>query len=292
MKKTAIVTDSNSGITQKEAAEKGIYVIPMPFMISGKTFLEGKDLTKEQFYEKLQAGEEVSTSMPSAGDILDLWKKLLEEYEELVYFPMSSGLSSSYETAVMLSQEFNGKVQVVDSGRISVPLKQMVYDAGVLAKKGMDAAQIREKMNQAALDSVVYIMVDTLKYLKKGGRITPAVAAIGSLLKIKPVMKIQGGKLDIYKKTRTLKSAQELMFDALKKEYQQNWGCSQDEVYFEVAYSGVDDTEAKKWKKQLEELYPEYPVIMDPLTLSVGCHVGPGALGVGCTRRIKEAAEL
>ena len=210
MDKTAVVTDSNSGITQAEAKTLGITVIAMPFYIQGETFYEDINLTQEQFYEKLAQGGDISTSMPAVGDVTDLWDKLLDEYDEIVHIPMSSGLSSSCETALMLAQSYEGRVQVVNNQRISVTQRRSVMDARALAQAGKSALEIKELLEREKFESSIYIMVDTLKYLKKGGRITPTAAALGTLLRIKPVLQIQGEKLDAFAKARTVKQAKAL----------------------------------------------------------------------------------
>lgn len=280
----AVVTDSNSGICQDNT--DGIYVIPMPISMNGVTYYEGVDLSQEEFYTKLTADEEVLTSTPVAGEVIHCFESLLQWYEEVLYLPMSSTLSSSCQNAMMLAQEFDGKVQVIDGRRISVPQKQMVYDIKMLVECGWDAKQIKETMERQALDSVIFIAVDTLKYLKKGGRITKATAMIGEMLHIKPILRIQGGVLDIYKKARTMKSAKALMLEAIQKECEDTLGITPEEAHFEVAYSGVDSTEAKEMKKKLESMYPQREVIMDPLTWSIACHTGPNALGIACTKVI------
>ena len=215
----AVVTDSNSGITQAEAKEYGIHVLPMPFFINGETYFEDIDLSQEEFYEKLEGNAEISTSMPAIGSVTDLWEQLLEEYEGIVHIPMSSGLSSSCETAIMLAQEYEGKVQVVNNQRISVTQKQAVLDAAELAKRGKSAVEIKEFLEETKFDSSIYIMVDTLTYLKKGGRITPAAAALGTLLKLKPVLQIQGDKLDAFAKARTVKQAKNIMVELKGEKY-------------------------------------------------------------------------
>ena len=218
MNRVIVVTDSNSGITQSEAKELGVVVMPMPFYINGQMFYEDIDLTQEQFYQKLKEGGEIKTSMPLVGDVTDKWDELLKEYDEIVYIPMSSGLSSSCETAYMLSQDYDGKVQVVNNQRISVTMQQSVMDAKHLAATGKSAAQIKEILEKEALESSIYLVVDTLKYLKKGGRITPAAALLGSALNLKPILQIQGDKLDAYKKVRGMKAAKKNMLDAMKKD--------------------------------------------------------------------------
>lgn len=287
MGKIAVVTDSNSGITQNQAREHGIHVLPMPFFIDDETYFEDIDLTQEQFYEKLEGKSNISTSMPAVGSVTELWDNLLEEYDEIVHIPMSSGLSSSCETAVMLSNEYEGRVQVVNNQRISVTQKQSVFDAMELAEQGKNARQIKEYLEQVKYDSSIYIMVDTLYYLKKGGRITPAAAALGTLLKLKPVLQIQGEKLDAYAKARTVKQARTIMIDAVKNDFAKRFGDETGEnMHLFVAYTKDRDT-ALDFKVQIEEAFPGKIVeAVDPLSLSVACHIGPGALAVACSKRI------
>lgn len=287
MGKIAVVTDSNSGITQNQAREHEIHVLPMPFFIDDETYFEDIDLTQEQFYEKLEGKSNISTSMPAVGSVTELWDNLLEEYDEIVHIPMSSGLSSSCETAVMLSNEYEGRVQVVNNQRISVTQKQSVFDAMELAEQGKNAGQIKEYLEQVKYDSSIYIMVDTLYYLKKGGRITPAAAALGTLLKLKPVLQIQGEKLDAYAKARTVKQARTIMIDAVKNDFAKRFGDETGEnMHLFVAYTKDRDT-ALDFKVQIEEAFPGKIVeAVDPLSLSVACHIGPGALAVACSKRI------
>lgn len=218
MGKVAVVTDSNSGITQGQALAMGIFVVPMPFNIGDKTYLEDIDLSQDQFYSMLGEGTNISTSQPSPESVMHLWDEILKEYDEIVHIPMSSGLSGTCDTARILSQEYDGRVVVVNNQRISVTLLQSVADAAALAKQGKAAAQIKEILERDKFESSIYIMVDTLKYLKKGGRITPAAAALGTLLRLKPVLQIQGGKLDAFAKARTIKQARTMMLDAMKKD--------------------------------------------------------------------------
>lgn len=286
MKKTAIVTDSNSGITQNKAKELGIFVVPMPFFINGEMYMEDITLSQDEFYQKLASGADISTSQPSPGDLTDLWEHLLKEYEEIVHIPMSSGLSSSCENAMSLSMAFDGKVQVVNNQRISVTQYQSVMDAMIMAEDGLNALEIKTKMEEMALDASIYITVETLEYLRKGGRITPAAATVGTILNIKPVLQIQGAKLDAYAKVRGKVKAKKTILDAVKedmasrfKEYAQ-----QGNMEFGAAYSGNLE-EALIWKQEIEEAFPEIPVRMDPLSLSVSCHIGEGAIAIGCYRK-------
>ena len=287
MGKIAVVTDSNSGITQDQAREYGINVLPMPFFINGETFFEDIDLTQEQFYEKLEGNAEISTSMPAVGSVTDLWDKLLEEYDEIVHIPMSSGLSSSCETAMMLSQDYDGKVQVVNNQRISVTQKQSVMDAAVLAEQGKSAAEIKNYLEETKYDSSIYIMVDTLAYLKKGGRITPAAAALGTLLKLKPVLQIQGEKLDAFAKARTVKQAKNIMIEAVKNDFSKRFKDETGEnMHLYIAYTKDRET-AMEFKAQVQEAFPQAEVTtVDPLSLSVACHIGPGALAVACAKKL------
>lgn len=287
MGKIAVVTDSNSGITQKQAGEYGIHVLPMPFFINEETYFEDISLTQEQFYEKLEGDADISTSMPSIGSVTELWDELLTQYDEIVHIPMSSGLSSSCETAVMLAQEYDGKVQVVNNQRISVTQKQSVLEALEMAEHGKSAREIKEYLEETKYESSIYIMVDTLYYLKKGGRLTPAAAALGTLLKLKPVLQIQGEKLDSYAKARTVKQARTIMIDAIRNDFSKRFG---DEtganMHLFVAYT-KDKEAAMDFKSQIEAAFPGCEVeVVDPLSLSVACHIGPGALAVACSKKL------
>lgn len=287
MGKIAVVTDSNSGITQKQAIEYGVSVLPMPFFINGETYFEDIDLTQEQFYEKLEGNGEISTSMPAVGSVTDLWDKLLEEYDEIVHIPMSSGLSSSCETAFMLAQDYEGKVQVVNNQRISVTQKQSVRDAVTLAEQGKSAEEIKNYLEETKYDSSIYIMVDTLTYLKKGGRITPAAAALGTLLKLKPVLQIQGEKLDAFAKARTVKQAKNIMIEAVKNDFVKRFGDETGkDMHLFIAYTKDQDT-AMEFKGQVQGAFPQAEVTsVDPLSLSVACHIGPGALALACAKKL------
>ena len=288
MSKIAVATDSNSGITQEQAKEYGVYVIPMPFFIDGETYYEGINLTQEQFYEKLEGNAEISTSMPAVADVTDFWDKLLEEYDEVVYIPMSSGLSSSCETAIMLSQDYDGKVQVVNNQRISVTQKQSVLDAVELVKRGMNAVQIKECLETVKFESSIYIMLDTLYYLKKGGRITPAAAALGTLLKLKPVLQIQGEKLDAFAKARTVKQAKSIMLDAMAKDFKERFQAEDGTgMHLFIAYT-KDIEPAIEFREMLKEHYPKLEIEIDPLSLSISCHIGPGALAIACSKSLPE----
>lgn len=283
MKKIAIVTDSNSGITQAQAKRLGIEVIPMPFFIDGKLYLEDITLTQEEFYQHLTQDSDISTSQPAPGEIMELWDSLLEEYEEIVHIPMSSGLSSSCETAMALAADYDGRVRVVNNQRISVTQKTSVLDAVRLAKAGKSALEIKESLEAEKLEASIYITVDTLKYLKKGGRITPAAAAIGTVLNLKPVLQIQGEKLDAFAKVRGWKQAKKTMLDAMEKDLLHRFGGKKMSLL--AAYT-CSAEEAKSWKEELEDRFPNYTIDMDPLSLSVACHIGPGALAVACAKEV------
>lgn len=288
MSKVAIVTDSNSGITQKRGEELGIYVLPMPFFIDGELYLEDITLSQEQFYEKLGADSEISTSQPSPGDVMDLWDKLLEDYDEIVCIPMSSGLSSTCETALSLAQDYDEKVQVVNNQRISVTQEQSVYDAIKLRDEGKSAAEIRQVLEKEKMQASIYITVDTLKYLKKGGRITPAAAAIGTVLNLKPVLQIQGEKLDAFAKARTVKQAKNLMIEAMKHDFAERFHDPEGKnMHLEMAYT-YDLDAAEAFRQEVQEAFPGLEIHMDPLSLSVSCHIGPGALAVACSKKIPE----
>ncbi len=275
----AVLTDSNSGVTADEVKANGLFVQPMPFYIDGELFYVGINLTGGEYYKKQTGGSEISTSMPIIGDLVDNWEKLLEDYDEVVYIPMSSGLSSSCETAVMLSNDYDGRVQVVNNQRISVTQKLSVYEAKKLAEEGKSAAEIREYLESHKMDASIYIMVDTLEYLKKGGRITPAVAAIGSLLHIRPVLQIQGEKLDTFAKARTLKQAKQIIIDALKHDFETRFANMNElETVISVAHT-ENQEEAEIFRDELKEAFPGIEnILIDPLSLSVACHIGPGAL--------------
>ena len=286
MEKIAIVTDSNSGITQKQAEQLGVFVVPMPFMINGETFYEGINLSVEEFYKKMAENADISTSQPAPGEVTGLWDNILNEYDSIVHIPMSIGLSGSCQTAAMLAQDYDGRVQVVDNQRISVTQRQSVLDAIELAGRGMNAEQIKEFLVNVKFDSSIYIMVDTLKYLKKGGRITPAAAAFGEILRIKPVLQIQGEKLDAFAKVRSVKQAKSVMIKAMKSDMEKRFGgINPENIWLEVAHT-QNEIEAEKFKEEILEEFPGFDIHIDPLSLSVSCHIGPGALAIACSKKI------
>ena len=286
--KVAIITDSNSGITQEEGKQLGIRIVPMPFMINGEEYLEDITLTQQEFYAKLGEGSDISTSQPSPESIMALWDEVLEEYDEIVHIPMSSGLSGSCQTAMMLAEDYDGKVEVVNNQRISVTQRQSAMDAKELAAKGMCAAEIKEKLEAVKFDSSIYITLDTLKYLKKGGRITPAAAAFGTLLRLKPVLTVQGEKLDAFAKARTMKQAKSMMVAAITKDLEERFGDRTGKnVHLAVAHTDNQE-EADEFAKELRELFPATgEIVIAPLSLSVSCHIGPGSLAVACSKVIE-----
>lgn len=289
MSKIAIVTDSNSGITQGQAKEIGIHVLPMPFMIDGETFYEEITLSQEAFYQKLAQNADISTSQPSPESIMQLWDELLKENDEIVHIPMSSGLSGSCQTAVMLAQDYDGKVHVVNNQRISVTQKRSAFDALELAKAGKSGSEIKEILEADKFNSSIYIMIDTLYYLKKGGRITPAAAALGTLLRLKPVLQIQGEKLDAFAKARTVNQAKSIMINAIKSDIEKRFGGSspKNQMYLAIAHTQNEEA-ANAFKEEVQAQFPDYPVYtVDPLSLSVSCHIGPGSLAVTCCKKLK-----
>ncbi|MCI6866614.1 MAG: DegV family protein [Lachnospiraceae bacterium] len=286
----AIVTDSNSGITRELGKQLGIYVLPMPFYINEKLYYEDISLSQKEFYGFLKEDANISTSMPSLTDVTDLWDKLLKDYEAIVHIPMSSGLSGSCNAAQMIAQDYEGKVFVVDNRRISITQKQSAMDAKALADAGWGAAEIKQYLEDTAGDSSIYITLSTLYYLKKGGRITPAAAALGTLLRLKPVLQIQGDKLDAYAKSRTMKAARTTMLEAIQKDFRERFHTSPDapDMNLMLAYTGLDLTEAKSWEAEVQATFPSHTLMNDPLSLSVSCHIGDGAIAIACTKKLPE----
>ncbi len=281
--KTAIVTDTNSGISSEEAKALGIFLIPMPVIIDDNTCYEGINLTEEEFYTSLTGGKSVFTSQPSPGDVMDQWDKILESgYDEIVHIPMSSGLSNSCQTAISLSAEYDGRVQVVDNHRISITMRISAIEALEMAQKGLSALEIKEDLEARGADSSIYIAVDTLEFLKKGGRTTPAAAALGSVLNIKPVLTIQGGKLDAFAKFRGIKKCKLKMVEALQNDLQTRFSdVKPSRIRLGTAGAGLTNEEAEEWRQILADAFPEIDVFYDPLGLSIGCHVGPKSYGCG-----------
>lgn len=283
----AIVTDSNSGITQAAGKEYGIHVLPMPFMIDGETYYEDISLTQEEFYEKLKSGAEISTSQPSPEAVMNLWDELLKDYDEIVHIPMSSGLSGSCQSALMLAEDYEGRVQVVNNQRISVTQRQSCLDAKLLVAKGMNAKEIKDFLEEDKFNSSIYIMLDTLYYLKKGGRITPAAAAIGTMLRLKPVLQIQGEKLDAFAKARTTTQGKTIMINAIRSDIETRFGGMTEDkhIWLEIAHTANDEA-ANVYREEILKVFPGYDIHIDPLSLSVACHIGPGALAFACCKKI------
>ncbi len=286
MSKIAIVTDSNSGITQEEAGRLGIFVVPMPFLMDDETYYEDITLTQTEFYERLAAGANVITSQPTPDSVMDLWDKLLKEYDEIVHIPMSSGLSGSCQSAMMLAGDYDNKVQVVNNQRISVTQRQSALDALMLAEQGQTAVQIKEFLENDKFNSSIYIMLDTLSYLKKGGRITPAAAALGTILRLKPVLQLQGDKLDAFAKARTSSQGKSIMLNAIRNDMETRFGGATNEnIWLQMAYTHNLEA-ANQFRAEVEEAFPGFDIRMDPLSLSVSCHIGPGALAIACCKKI------
>lgn len=288
MAKIAIITDSNSGITQKQGEELGIYVLPMPFTINEETYFEDINLEAEKFYQEQTAGSDILTSQPSPETVMGLWDKLLNEgYEEIVHIPMSSGLSGSCQSALMLAQDYDGKVQVVNNQRISVTQRQSAMDAKALAENGYHADEIREKLEEDKFNSSIYIMLDTLYYLKKGGRITPAAAALGTILRLKPVLQIQGEKLDAYAKARTTEQGKSMMVKAIKSDMENRFDGLTDGTGYHIAMAHTQNPEAAEaWREEVLKEFPAAEIYMDRLPLSIACHIGPGALAITVSKKM------
>lgn len=288
-KKIAVTTDSNSGLLPEELKSEGVFVLPMPFLVNGEPYYENINLSQKEFYSLLEKHASVSTSQPSPGDLADFWTDILQNYDEIVHIPMSSGLSQSCASAKMIAQDFGGKVFVIDNKRISVTLKESVYNALALREKGKSAQEIQELLEETANESSIYIAVDTMSYLKKGGRVTPAAAMLGSILKIKPVLQIQGAKLDKFALARSILKAKELMKAAMKKDLATRFSTLVDKGEFglSVAYTN-NESEALRFLEEIKKEFPNLPIrFCDPLSLSVSCHIGPGALAIAASRIIK-----
>lgn len=289
--RVAVVTDSNSGITQNEAEKLGLRVIPMPFMINGETYEEDINFTQDEFYERLEEGANISTSQPSPETVMGIWDELLKDYDEIVHIPMSSALSGSCQTALALAMDYAGKVQVVNNQRISVTQRQSALDAAEMAAAGFSAEKIKCALEETKLDSSIYLMVDTLKYLKKGGRITPAAAALGTLLKIKPVLQIQGGKLDAFSKVRTSKQGKSTMMSAMAHDLEQRFDDKNCENMWMFVVHSRNETAAEEWKAELQREYPKTDIRIANLSLSISCHTGPGVLALACVKKLDLKAE-
>lgn len=287
MSKVRIITDSNSGITVEDARELGVTVLPMPFSINEEVYFEQESLTHEQFYEELAAGKDIMTTQPSPGQVMGIWDEALKEYDEIVYIPMSSGLSGSYQTAAMLAEDYEGKVHVVNNQRISVTQRQSVLDALRLLKAGKSAKEIKDILEADKFNSSIYLMVDTLVYLKKGGRITPAAAALGTLLKLKPVLQIQGERLDAFAKARTVSQAKSIIINAVKSDIDKRFGgLSKENISLHMAYAH-DLDRILEFKEEVLKEFPGYDINLYPLSLSVATHIGPGCIALAVTKNLK-----
>lgn len=289
--RTAVMTDSNSGITEQEAQELGIFLLPMPVIIEDEIHYEGQDLTQESFYQSLTSGKNITTSQPSPGDVIAMWEKILQNgYDQVVHIPMSSGLSNSCETAISLSDEYEGRVCVVDNHRISVPMRESVLDAVEMAKEGKTAEEIRKKLEDTAYDASIYIAVDTLEFLKKGGRVTPAGAALGAVLSIKPILTIQGDKLDAFAKVRGMKKCRHKMIEAIREEMNTRFAdVERSRLVIGTAGAGLSREEEEQWKNEVADAFPQMAVYYNPLSVSIGCHLGPGAMGIAvCVNNRKD----
>lgn len=287
MSKVRIITDSNSGITVEAARELGVTVLPMPFSINEEVYFEQESLTHEQFYEELAAGKDIMTTQPSPGQVMGIWDEALKEYDEIVYIPMSSGLSGSYQTAAMLAEDYEGKVHVVNNQRISVTQRQSVLDALRLLEAGKSAKEIKDILEEDKFNSSIYLMVDTLVYLKKGGRITPAAAALGTLLKLKPVLQIQGERLDAFAKARTVSQAKSIIINAVKSDIDKRFGgLSKENISLHMAYAH-DLDRILEFKEEVLKEFPGYDINLYPLSLSVATHIGPGCIALAVTKNLK-----
>lgn len=284
MSRIAVVTDSNSGITQARGEELGVRVLPMPFYINGELFYEDISLSQAEFYEKLDEDADISTSQPSPGSVTDLWDEVLRDNDEIIHIPMSSGLSGSCEAAEMLARDYGGRVHVINNQRISITQRQSVLDALEMVKAGVAAERIAEVLMRERLESSIYITVDTLKYLKKGGRVTAAGAALGTILNIKPVLQIQGEKLDAFAKVRGMKAAKRTMLDAMEKDLTERFAGKK--MHLAAAHT-CSEEEAQAWKEEIEARFPGYDVHIDPLSLSVSCHIGRGSVAIACSRAVE-----
>lgn len=287
MMKVAIATDTNSGMTQEKAREQGIYLLPMPVIVDDKMYLEGMDITSAQLYQAMHLHQDISSSQPSPGQLLEFWDSILQDgYDEIVYIPMSSGLSNSCQNAIQFSLEYEGRVQVVDNHRISVTQETSAQSAWKLAQQGLCAREIRDYLEQRAYDASIYITVDSMEYLKKGGRITPAAAAFATVLNLKPVLTIQGDKLDIFAKVRGMHQAESKMIEAVRQDRQTRFGDIPDaQLRVETAGTFENAEQAERWRQLVQAEFPTIPVSYVQLPCSIACHVGINAAGTGIMKK-------
>lgn len=285
-KSVGIVTDSHSGISRKEADKLGILVLPMPFYIDGQCYYEDVTLSREEFFQRLDSGAEITTSQPSPADVMKLWDQALEKFEEIVYMPISSGLSGSCATAAALAKDepYEGRVFVADHGRVSTPLHRLILDALELIGEGCRGKEITDILEASREDVEIYIGVDTLEHLKRGGRITPAAALLGTVLNIKPVLKLDVGVLDSYKKCRGFLKAKKTMIEAMEHDMNTRFKQQKErgELYL-LAASSSPEEETRQWVEEIREAFGGMEVMCDNLSLGVSCHTGQGALGIGCS---------
>ena len=282
MSRIGIITDTNSGMTAREAEQLGVALMPMPFTVNGRNYVENVNMTYAEFFEHLAAGASVATSQPSPESVMSCWDEALKTCDELIYIPMSSALSSSCQSARLFAEDYGGRVFVVDNHRISISQKQSVLDALKWRDAGLSAEDIVKRLMDTSMEASIYLTVDDLKYLKKGGRITPSVAAVGTVLNIKPVLQIQGGKLDTYKKVRGLHAAQNAMLDAVRKDLEDRFKGT--DMLLRTAYTG-DEAIGRMWNAQVQEKFPQFEVTGDPLPISIACHVGPGVIALGLMKK-------
>lgn len=289
MRDVVVMTDSNAGLTEEEGARHGVEVLPMSFLINGKIYYEGRDISHAEFFRKLSENAQVSTSQPSPGEVTERWETLLKRHDEIVYIPMSGALSKSCETATLLSQDYGGRVHVVDSRRVSVPQKMLVLDAVALVKEGKGAADVAKLLGTVARDCAIYIAVDTLKYLKSGGRITGAAAAVGTMLNIKPVLVMKGERLDAYEKARGTKAARRVIVEAVHRELDGAFRqyAERGEVCLQLAHTCMDEAVVAEWEAKIREEFSGLELYTAPLPLCTACHIGPNGLGIGITRRLR-----
>lgn len=291
MRKVGIVTDSHSSISQDEAKKLGIWVLPMPFYIDEECYYEGTTLSREEFFDKLKSKQKLTTSQPSPAEVMGIWDEALKECETIVYIPISSGLSSSCATATAfaLEDDYEGKVFVVDNGRVATPLHQTILDAIDLINIGKTAKEVKEILERMRDKMSIYIVVDDLEYLKRGGRINATTATLGTILNVKPILRFDVGILDQYKKCRGVKAAKKAMLEAMKNELETKFKEYYDKGQVRLlAASSAGKEETDEWVNEIREAFGGVEVLCDDLSMGVSCHIGPGGLGIGCSCRPDE----